>query len=260
MRQSENSECENSLKRPLTAASCASSELEPGSKIMKLPLPSVLFGPLEIPQDVQDDPNLHQGRIRSFPHVKGNWATYVYVSGLEGTLSDIELLQHDLQMVCAELPIKLEQIEDPHLSLSRVVTIKYDWIQPLMSSLKRSLAPFPRFKIKFMDIYILLNEEKTRTFICLGLDQSDRILRDLVSVIDANLAEFDLPAFYAQPKFHISLLWALGDQTLAFKARLPALRATFISWLDTLPSKDVQVSQLKSKSGNKIFMFPLGTS
>lgn len=26
-----------------------------------------------------DNPDLHNGRVRSFPHVRGNWATFVYV-------------------------------------------------------------------------------------------------------------------------------------------------------------------------------------
>lgn len=29
--------------------------------------------------EVMDDPNFHEGRIRSFPHERGNWATYVYI-------------------------------------------------------------------------------------------------------------------------------------------------------------------------------------
>lgn len=256
---SENCESECGRKRSLSNLPSFSNEVSEPKKL-KLPLPSALFDSPKPSQEPQDDPSLHKGRIRSFPHVKGNWATYVYVSGMEGLLSDFELLQKDIHLKCTDVSIPLERIEDPHLSLSRVVTIKYDWIQPLMTSLKTSLAPFPKFKIRFKDMHILLNEEKTRTFICLGLDQSDRILKDLVSVVDANLAEFDLPAFYAQPKFHISLLWALGDQTKAFKAKLPALQACLLSWLNTLPTTDVLVSQLKCKSGNKIFTFPLGAS
>lgn len=28
----------------------------------------------------QDNPDMHLGRIRSFPHVRGNWASYVHIS------------------------------------------------------------------------------------------------------------------------------------------------------------------------------------
>ena len=28
-----------------------------------------------------DDPNKHSDRVRSFPHVEGNWATHVFIEG-----------------------------------------------------------------------------------------------------------------------------------------------------------------------------------
>ena len=31
-----------------------------------------------------ESPSEHQGRVRSFPHVRGNWASHVYVPGGRG--------------------------------------------------------------------------------------------------------------------------------------------------------------------------------
>lgn len=30
-------------------------------------------------EEIEDDPTLHDGRIRSFKHERGNWATLVYI-------------------------------------------------------------------------------------------------------------------------------------------------------------------------------------
>ena len=47
----------------------------------RLPVPSdilCMFGGLDKPCE-QDDPSLHEGRIRSFAHERGNWASLVYI-------------------------------------------------------------------------------------------------------------------------------------------------------------------------------------
>lgn len=47
---------------------------------LRLPLPQIFSKAPEIDEHVPvDDPLLHGGRIRSFPHERGNWVTYVYI-------------------------------------------------------------------------------------------------------------------------------------------------------------------------------------
>jgi len=46
----------------------------------KLPLPFnilSMFGDQD--KYLQDDPSLHEGRIRSFAHERGNWASLIYI-------------------------------------------------------------------------------------------------------------------------------------------------------------------------------------
>ena len=50
---------------------------EPPSKKLKLPNP--LKNNSFDNEEVIDDPALHDFRVRSFPHVRGNWATYVFI-------------------------------------------------------------------------------------------------------------------------------------------------------------------------------------
>lgn len=39
--------------------------------------------PVEILEVSKDDPAQHQGAARAFPHVRGNWATSLYVPGTD---------------------------------------------------------------------------------------------------------------------------------------------------------------------------------
>lgn len=45
----------------------------------KLPVPNILLSSDKSNEQYIDEPSLHNGRIRSFPHERGNWSTYVYI-------------------------------------------------------------------------------------------------------------------------------------------------------------------------------------
>ena len=47
---------------------------------MKLPIPSDILSMFGSQDEPFDDPALHDGRIRSFAHERGNWASFVYIS------------------------------------------------------------------------------------------------------------------------------------------------------------------------------------
>lgn len=44
----------------------------------RLPLPSILKISSDNDMEIEN-PLEHEGRIRSFPHERGNWATYAYI-------------------------------------------------------------------------------------------------------------------------------------------------------------------------------------
>lgn len=49
--------------------------------LYRLPPPNIVLKETapSIDAHVDDDPNCHNGRVRTFAHERGNWATFVYV-------------------------------------------------------------------------------------------------------------------------------------------------------------------------------------
>jgi hypothetical protein len=45
----------------------------------QLPLPDSIIKLFDKEKDHEDDPSKHGGRVRTFAHEKGNWATLVYI-------------------------------------------------------------------------------------------------------------------------------------------------------------------------------------
>jgi len=96
----------------------------------KLPvLPSTLVVPMPV-----DDPVRHQGRIRTVPHVEGNWAAHVYLSInvkrshplcplLEAAIAEAKQLVPALESFIPAKCINKHEIE-LHISLSRPIFIR----------------------------------------------------------------------------------------------------------------------------------------
>jgi len=214
-----------------------------------VPLPreiNDMFAEDEEDERARDDPALHEGRLRSFAHSKNSWASYVFIDLAELDLGEARnLLVEQLDM---------EPILNPHLSLSRVVSLRHHWLDPLMESLKQSLGMETRFHLSLDKLQVFVNDEGTRTFVGLtasaGWPQLTRISRR----VDSCLAEYSLPHFYRPPTFHCSLAWCLGDRRAAIRACLQKLSLQLVDCLDD----DVHlVRTVNCKAGNKQFKFNL---
>ncbi|RVE41831.1 hypothetical protein evm_013515 [Chilo suppressalis] len=202
-----------------------SEDNEPFIKKAKLYVPSLSGVPTVSTEIHSDDPQDHDGRIRSFPHVRGNWASFVYIKYpkediLLNFINKIEkAVNQDLQRLC-------HRANDFHISLSKTVVLQYHLITPFTKSLQETFSDTESFELEFSSVRIYCNENKTRTFIVLEVDYfTKKCLLQLCSKVDQVLGDFKLPLFYENPSFHTSILWFNGDKTSELAIHLEMFNA-----------------------------------
>lgn len=109
----------------------------------RLPVPGCVLAMFPEEEDPEtDDKSLHDGRIRSFKHERGNWATYVYFP-YPPDEDFIELMEELLEAAGAH-GVLLTQQREFHLTVSQTVVLRHHWIQPFTQSLKASLTTCKR--------------------------------------------------------------------------------------------------------------------
>lgn len=64
-------------------------------------LPNPFEKPTQVEQNERDNASEHEGRVRLFPHERGNWATYVYIhcKNIAPFQMDAEYLSFVMQML-----------------------------------------------------------------------------------------------------------------------------------------------------------------
>uniref|UniRef100_A0A8D2DJF1 U6 snRNA phosphodiesterase n=1 Tax=Sciurus vulgaris TaxID=55149 RepID=A0A8D2DJF1_SCIVU len=186
----------------------------------------------------EDDSAKHGGRVRTFPHERGNWATHVYLP-YEARDEFLELLDMLLPHAQTYVP-QLVRMEAFHLSLSQSVVLRHHWILPFVQALKDRMASFHR------------------TFVGLEVTAGHAECLDLVSEVDRVLEEFNLTTFYPDPSFHISLAWCVGDARPQLEGQcLQELQEILDEFEDSEMLLRVFTEQVRCKSGNKFFSMPL---
>lgn len=199
-----------------------------------------------------DDPALHGGRIRSFKHERGNWATYVYVPA--AACAD-QLEEFQVEAIAhLEPQLELQANDSLHLSLSRTVVLQYHQIDEFSRSLQTALNSSVGFTATLQGLRIYTNEERTRTFIAAPLDPAFvEKMTAILQPIDQVMLDYRLQQFYDPASFHVSLLWCLGDQEALLKDKLQELQE-LLEDQDTLT---LAVNEVHLKCGNKDFTYRL---
>ncbi|KAF9220485.1 hypothetical protein BS17DRAFT_787062 [Gyrodon lividus] len=213
----------------------SSSESEDDEKLVNEPpkqpkkkrkLPT-LSSSLTIPTPV-DNPALHQGRLRTVPHVEGQYATYIYIPLVLHRKDALYTLIEDVLSFCKEPVPSLHAIGrqndehlagaratrwELHISLSRPLFLRAHQREEFKRAIKQvasSLAPFDGSFATFSE---LTNDERTRTFLALEVGAGHAELRRCLELLAPTLRLLRQKAFYADPKFHASIAWALLEKT-----------------------------------------------
>ncbi|XP_071686259.1 uncharacterized protein [Rutidosis leptorrhynchoides] len=177
-------------------------------------------------------------RIRSFPHIHGNYALHVYIPVIIPSERKKELAQFlkkatalvpGLHVVDIDVPLhalvkdeeKLIQAalgREFHISLGRTVPIRVHQIDSVVAMLRQRLQFQKRFLIDFNKWEVFVNDDQTRTFLSIenltgGLVE---ITKQIQSVNDVYKLH-NLPEFYKDPRPHISIAWAVGDINQSLK-------------------------------------------
>ncbi|XP_055048709.2 U6 snRNA phosphodiesterase 1 isoform X1 [Misgurnus anguillicaudatus] len=223
----------------------------------RLPLPeSVKEMFKESEEQWIDNSKDHGGRLRSFQHQRGNWATYVYLpyDPVEGF---VELLDKIIEAAGSH-SISLTSCEEFHVSISKTVVLRHHWIQPFIQSIRTSLTQFRRFFCLADTLRVYCNAEKTRTFLGMEISTGKPQLLELIKIVDQTMNEFNLSTFYKDPSFHVSLAWCVGDQTERLKREcLSELQGLVDRHEDGPFHIPLNCKEVRCKSGNKVFLFPL---
>ncbi|XP_068155427.1 U6 snRNA phosphodiesterase 1 [Drosophila tropicalis] len=225
-----------------------------------LPTADALLGPKLVrlhqqdSEEVENNPDCHGGRIRSFKHERGNWATYVYVPA-ETCVEQLEDFQNAALSFLEPLKLDVQPNELPfHLSLSRTIVLQHHQIEEFSKSLKDSLESQRGFCACLQDLRIYTNEERTRTFIAVEVNAAYKEKLCLIlKSIDQVMLDYRLPRFYDPPSFHVSLLWCVGDHENVLQEKLSELRGL----LETEDTLLLNVNKLHCKCGNKQFIYKL---
>ncbi|KAK7691049.1 hypothetical protein QCA50_006152 [Cerrena zonata] len=194
--------------------------LQPPPKRRKtLPvLSSTIVGPVHI-----DNPALHDGRIRTAPHIDGQFAAYVYFPvKLDGDL--LMFLQNVLRKAKSILPSihsipkNIDSVEstDPvaelHISLSRPVYLRSHQRDELKNAVRRIAKSHAPFQASFATFSELQNDEKTRTFLTIEIGAGHNELKLMSDSLIPTLKAIRQREFYSDPRFHASIGWALMSQ------------------------------------------------
>ncbi|XP_062513320.1 U6 snRNA phosphodiesterase 1-like isoform X2 [Corticium candelabrum] len=171
-----------------------------------------------------DDAAQHDGRIRSFPHVTGNWATYVFapfhtnssfgalVTHLTDELTEcLKCSDANMQRDTLAPSMNLMHAKELHISVSRTVTIRHHWIRPLIDCLQKELQSKSSFVYAFEGPRFYCNDEKTRSFLGLRVSAGRRELTGIVECVNSAFDQFALEHFYEDMDFHLSIAWWLGN-------------------------------------------------
>ncbi|KAF9171218.1 nuclear protein localization protein 4 [Mortierella sp. AD010] len=207
------------------------------------PLPSSLTELFKERERPPDNPERHQGRVRTRAHIDGSWPVHVYLSAIDalnetvklsGDLFDIvstlvksarktvpstvSLLQSiETQKNPKAIPTEAKTAEgatELHISLTRPIYLQELHIGRFVSEVRDAFKNRKRFNLSFSGVQSFSNDEKTRSFLSLRVGSGHAEIESLVAEMDIIVERYSQPTFYSDPQFHASFAWAVGGDVL----------------------------------------------
>ncbi|KAL2337198.1 hypothetical protein Fmac_011644 [Flemingia macrophylla] len=195
------------------------------------PLPPPPLSLLDPPKDL-DFQVAQTSRVRSFPHIDGNYALHVYIpinislqskKELAAFLKKVSSQEPSLNVVDVDVPLnilcendeKLKQVvlgREFHISLGRTVPIRVHQIDSVVAMLRQKLQTQHQYWINFNKWEVFVNDDHTRTFVSLEVVEGGFVeINKQIEAVNTVYRLHNLPEFYKDPRPHISLAWAIGD-------------------------------------------------
>eukprot|EP00736_Rhodelphis_marinus_P009336 Rmarinus@m.28511 len=152
------------------------------------------------------------GRIRSFPHVAGNFASHIYISisldersrrGLYHCLRKLRAAMHGVTL-------EMHDMDSLHISLSRTVAIRSPQISHFVEGIREAVLHSAAFQLSFGDFESYVNDEGTRSFLALSVSLGAKEVISLIKAVDVVFGRFGLQEYYSNPQPHMSVAWAIG--------------------------------------------------
>ncbi|KAL9239083.1 hypothetical protein vseg_013435 [Gypsophila vaccaria] len=257
----------------------SSSSSNPVFQISPLPPPPLSL--LSPPSSLFCTPDTLQmgqsSRVRSFPHVEGNYALHVYIpvhlsqparKEAAQFLQKVSFNFPGLHVVDADIALenlhadgqKVEHIalgREFHISLGRTVPIRVHQIDSVVAMLRQKLHSQKRYWIDFSNWEVFVNDDGTRTF--LSIEVKTGGLSEIIKQIQAVNEVYrlhNLPEFYTDPRPHISVAWAPGDVSDGLKRVIDDVAKKHASTGGSTITKRVftiKFSGIDCKIGNKSY-------
>ncbi|KAL5501540.1 USB1 [Sanghuangporus vaninii] len=241
---------------------------------------------LSVPVPI-DDPTLHQGRVRTSPHVEGQFAAFVYVPvPLKKNTPLRQLLEKSVNHAKnIEPALVCDWLDNPgthtlHISLTRPIYLRDYQREELKRVVKAAARVVCPFTASFSKFATFENDEHTRVFLGIEIGAGHRELEMLSKTVEPILRTLRQKGFYSEPRFHASMAWALlttgtRSQDEASTPSVPAgtlprvisslppqllsyAEAQFGKTLSSIKTGVFDVDSICVKIGKEISSWPLG--
>ncbi|MCO5556848.1 hypothetical protein L7F22_010402 [Adiantum nelumboides] len=212
----------------------------------------------------------HAGRIRSFPHVEGNYALHVYIPvplsaigrrQLEPLMKKAFSIAPELKpmeteflsCVTAQASHELTLTKEFHISLSRTIPIRVQQINSIVAMLQNKLDCQKSYWLNLDQWELFVNDEQTRSF--LSLEVVSKGLSEIcrqIQVVDEVFRLHNLPAYYKVPRPHVSVAWALGKALPSLQKAVEELKKSSEVTHD-VPLCSHLVKKIECKIGSRTY-------